>query len=60
MITAIVWIACPSVAHVAKLNYKVFKCVHVHPYRFYVTKFGHCYKGEFLKNKDFMLSLIHI
>ena len=31
VITAIMWIARPCVAHVAKLNYEVFECVHVHP-----------------------------
>ena len=35
-LTAIVWIARPCVAHVAKLNYEVFECVHVHPYPFHV------------------------
>ena len=42
VITAIVWIARPCVAHFAKLNYEVFECVHVHPYPFYVIKFDFC------------------
>ena len=47
MITAIMWIARPCMAHVAKLNYEVFKCVHVHPYPFYVSKFDYLHKGDF-------------
>ena len=35
------------VAHVARLNYEVFECVHVHPYPFYVIKFDYLLKGEF-------------
>jgi len=40
-LTVIVWIARPCVAHVAKLNYKVFECVHVQPYLFYGIKFDY-------------------
>jgi len=47
VITAIIWIARPCVAHVAKLNYEVFECVHVHCYPFYVIKFDYLHKGEF-------------
>jgi len=47
VITAIVWIVRPSVAHVAKLNYEVFECVHVHSYHFYVIKFDYLHIGEF-------------
>ena len=47
VITAIVWIARPCVAYVAKLNYEVFERVHVHPYPFYVIKFEYLHKGEF-------------
>ena len=47
VITAIVWIARPRVAHVAKFKYEVFECVHVHPYPFYVIKFDYLHKGEF-------------
>jgi len=49
VITAIVWIAMSCVAYVAKLNYEVFKCVHVHPYPFYVSKFDYLHKGDFRK-----------
>ena len=47
VITAIVWITRPCAAHVARLNYEVFECVHVHPYPFYVIKFDYLHKGEF-------------
>jgi len=46
-LTAIVWIARPCVAHVVKLNYEVFECVHVYPYSFRVIKFDYLHKGEF-------------
>jgi len=46
-LTAIVWTAGPCVAHVAKLNYEVFECAHVHPNPFYVIKFDYMHKGEF-------------
>jgi len=51
VITAIVWIARPCVAYVAKLNYEVFECVHVHSYPFYVTKFDYLHNGEFWKRR---------
>jgi len=47
VIAAIVWIARPCVAHVAKLNYEMFECAHVHRYPFYIIKFDHLHKGEF-------------
>jgi len=36
-------------ANVAKLNYELFECVHVHPYPLYVIKFDYLHKGEFEK-----------
>ena len=41
------WIARLYVAHVAKLNYEVFACVHVHAYPFVVIKFDYLHMGKF-------------
>ena len=38
-------------AYVAKLNYEVFECVHVHPYPFYAIKFDYLHKGELCKRR---------
>jgi len=45
-------------AYVAKLNYEVFKCVHVHPYPFYVIKFDYFHKGDFWKRGISCLEMI--
>jgi len=47
-LSAIVWIARPCVAYVAKLIYEVFESAHVHSYYpFCIIKFDYLHKGEF-------------